>query len=85
MLESPEKTINRRHFLKLTSVSGGMLALGFSIPATGKAAVLEALDPARVLNLELSPFIMIDTAEKLPCSIPVPIWGRVLTRRFLRS
>jgi isoquinoline 1-oxidoreductase subunit beta len=65
MIPKSEKTIHRRQFLKLTGVSGAMLALGFSIPTSGKAATLQALDPAKVLNLELDPFIMIDTAGKI--------------------
>jgi hypothetical protein len=34
--ELQDKPLNRRQFIKLSGLSGAVLALGFSLPATGK-------------------------------------------------
>src|SRR4051794_4459487 len=65
MSNKTQSPINRRRFLQLSGLSGAALALGFSFPTKGEAAVLQVMEPAQILNLELTPFILIDTAGKI--------------------
>jgi len=65
MSDKTQSSINRRRFLQLSGLSGAALALGFSFPTQGEAAVLQVMEPAKILNLELTPFILIDTAGKI--------------------
>ncbi|MDQ3290042.1 MAG: molybdopterin-dependent oxidoreductase, partial [Bacteroidota bacterium] len=64
-MDNIEKAISRRKFLKSAGLSGAFLALGFSLPGIGKAATLQKLATPAVLDLEFSPFILIDTTGKI--------------------
>ncbi|QMU29545.1 xanthine dehydrogenase family protein molybdopterin-binding subunit [Adhaeribacter radiodurans] len=64
-MDNVENTVSRRKFLKSAGLSGAFLALGFSLPNVGNAATLKKLASPAVLDLEFSPFILIDTAGKI--------------------
>ncbi|GAB4191392.1 MAG: xanthine dehydrogenase family protein molybdopterin-binding subunit [Thermoflexibacter sp.] len=68
-----EKNINRRNFLKLSGATSAVLALGIYFPANSKEALIENLT---VKSLELSPFIVIDTAGKITLINPRPDMGQ---------
>lgn len=75
-----DKSINRRHFLKLSSMSGAVLALGFSIPALGQEAekvpVLHNLSADTPFLGELTPFITIDSFGKITLLMHKPEMGQ---------
>ncbi|SFF21623.1 molybdopterin cofactor-binding domain-containing protein [Thermoflexibacter ruber] len=68
-----EKNINRRNFLKLSGATSAVLALGIYFPANSKEALIENLTTK---SLELSPFIIIDTAGKITLINPRPDMGQ---------
>jgi isoquinoline 1-oxidoreductase beta subunit len=68
-----EKNINRRNFLKLSGATSAVLALGIYFPANSKEALIENL---ATKSLELSPFIVIDTAGKITLINPRPDMGQ---------
>src|SRR3712207_521306 len=76
--EIPEKTLNRREFIKRSGLSGAVLALGFSFPASGKAAgaVLHNLSEDIPAAKELSPFILIDGSGKITLMLHKPDMGQ---------
>jgi isoquinoline 1-oxidoreductase subunit beta len=74
-IQSPDKPLNRRSFLKLSGTAGAMLGLGLYIPASGKEAIVENL-AAAPLSLEINPFIIIDTAGKITLINPRPDMGQ---------
>lgn len=58
------KGISRRNFVKLSSLTGAALTLGFSIPAKGKEAEIWNASQANG-NMELNAFISIDANGKV--------------------
>jgi len=58
------KTISRRHFLKVSAVTGAVLSLGFYLPASGKPKVIKAAE-AEAFGVELNAWIHIDTTGKV--------------------
>jgi isoquinoline 1-oxidoreductase beta subunit len=68
-----EKNINRRDFIKFSGATGAVLALGFYLPAKGKELLVGNL---AVKELELSPFILIETSGKITLINPRPDMGQ---------
>jgi len=60
-----DKNISRRNFVKLTSLSGAALTLGFYFPVTAKEATYLKGDVAENLGIELNAWISIDTSGKV--------------------
>jgi len=60
-----DKNISRRNFMKLTSLSGAALTLGFYFPASAKEATLIKGDVAENLGIELNAWIAIDPSGKV--------------------
>lgn len=58
-------SLSRREFIRLSSLTGAALALGYYIPATGKAASVITVDAAENLGIELNAFIFIDSTGKI--------------------
>lgn len=56
-----DKNISRRNFIKLGSLTGAALTLGFSVPAQGEDAALLTREEAENLGIELNSWISIDT------------------------
>jgi isoquinoline 1-oxidoreductase beta subunit len=59
--------MNRRKFIQLSGLSGAVLALGFSLPLSGKPAeaVLENITADTPIAKEITPFIMIDSTGRI--------------------
>jgi isoquinoline 1-oxidoreductase beta subunit len=68
-----EKNINRRDFIKFSGMTGAVLALGFYLPAKGKELLVGNL---ATQELELSPFILIETSGKITLINPRPDMGQ---------
>lgn len=66
MSQTPDKkTLSRRHFLRISGLTGTALCLGFFLPASGEEAeVVNALDAAAT-EIEMNPWILIDTSGKI--------------------
>jgi len=64
-METLNKNISRRNFMKLTSLSGAALTLGFYFPATAKEAAFLKGDVAENLGIDLNAWIAIDTSGKV--------------------
>lgn len=59
------KNISRRNFIKVSSMTGAALTLGFHIPAAGKAATILKPVSAAAMGIELNAWISIDTDGKV--------------------
>jgi isoquinoline 1-oxidoreductase beta subunit len=64
-METINKNISRRNFMKLTSLSGAALTLGFYFPAAAKEATFLKGDTAENLGIELNAWISIDPTGKV--------------------
>src|SRR4051812_2525374 len=64
-METIDKNISRRNFIKLTSLSGAALTLGFYFPAAAKEATYLKGDAAESLGIDLNAWISIDTSGKV--------------------
>jgi isoquinoline 1-oxidoreductase beta subunit len=64
-METIKQNISRRNFIKLSSMTGAALTLGFYFPADGKE--IEILNPesAENLGIDLNAWISIDTSGKV--------------------
>ncbi len=60
-----QKNISRRNFVKLSGLTGAALTLGFSIPANGKEVEILTGYSAAGLGIELNAFITIDVSGKV--------------------
>ncbi|HEY5824503.1 MAG TPA: xanthine dehydrogenase family protein molybdopterin-binding subunit [Cyclobacteriaceae bacterium] len=60
-----DKNISRRNFIKLTSLSGAALTLGFYFPTKAKEAVVIKGDVAETMGIELNAWISIDPSGKV--------------------
>jgi isoquinoline 1-oxidoreductase beta subunit len=78
MTHSIENHINRRKFIKLSGMTGAVLALGFSLPLTGKEStiVLRKIDKDTPLSRELNPFIIIEDTGKITLMLHKPEMGQ---------
>ncbi|PZR40584.1 MAG: xanthine dehydrogenase [Azospira oryzae] len=64
-METLNKNISRRNFMRLTSLSGAALTLGFYFPAAAKEAEMLKGDVAENLGIDLNAWITIDTKGKV--------------------
>ncbi len=76
--EIQDKPLNRRKFIKLSGLSGAVLALGFLFPAPGKetGATLHNLSEDIPAAKELNPFILIDASGKITLMMHKPDMGQ---------
>ena len=58
------KTFSRRNFLRVSAISGGVLSLGFYLPAIGRAQVIKTVQ-AETFGVELNAWIHIETSGKV--------------------
>ncbi|MBL0742396.1 molybdopterin cofactor-binding domain-containing protein [Chryseolinea lacunae] len=59
------KNLSRRDFMKLSSLAGAALTVGFYFPANAKEASVVTLDTAENLGIDLNAWISIDTSGKV--------------------
>jgi isoquinoline 1-oxidoreductase beta subunit len=64
-METIDKHISRRNFIKLSGMTGAALTLGFYFPAAGKEAKVIKGETAETLGVELNAFISIDPSGKV--------------------
>lgn len=64
-METTDKNLSRRNFIKLSSLSSVALTLGFYFPAKGKEAQIIKPETAENLGIELNAWISIDTQGKV--------------------
>ncbi|MCS6974694.1 MAG: molybdopterin-dependent oxidoreductase, partial [Cyclobacteriaceae bacterium] len=57
--------LSRREFIRLSGMTGAVLALGYYLPSAGKEAAVLAIDTAEDLGIELNAFIFIDSSGKI--------------------
>jgi isoquinoline 1-oxidoreductase subunit beta len=60
-----ESNISRRNFIKLSSMAGAALSLGFAIPSKGSDLSIIKKETAEQLGVELNAWISIDSAGKV--------------------
>jgi isoquinoline 1-oxidoreductase subunit beta len=70
------KSVSRRKFIKLTSVSGAFLALGFPISSIAGGTIIENLLGKLAENIEINPFILIEETGKITLFNPKPEMGQ---------
>jgi len=73
-----EKSVSRRDFLKMTGASGVALMLGYFFPFGNKAkgAVLKNLSNEEAFTADLTPFIIIDSADHITLMLHKPEMGQ---------
>lgn len=59
------KNLSRRNFIKLSGMTGSVLALGYYLPALGKESVVVKAATAENQGIELNAWITIDTGGKV--------------------
>src|SRR3989337_2130815 len=64
-MESTSKNLSRRNFIKISGMSGAVLALGYYMPAAGKEAEMLNKITAENRGIELNAWISIDTSGKV--------------------
>lgn len=64
-MNTSAKNISRRGFIKISGMSGAVLALGYYVPAQGKEAVILESSAAAAKGIELNAWISIDTSGKV--------------------
>lgn len=64
-METINKNISRRNFIKLSGATGTALTLGFYLPALGKEAEVVTLETAENLGVDLNAFISIAPSGKV--------------------
>jgi isoquinoline 1-oxidoreductase beta subunit len=66
-METTNKNISRRNFIRLSGISGAALTIGFSLPAFGKDTLEEILsmESAEESGIELNAWVSIDTSGKV--------------------
>lgn len=64
-METKDKNISRRNFIKVSGMSTAVLALGYYMPALGKEPTLLKTDSAASLGIDLNAWISIDTSGKV--------------------
>lgn len=74
--ETIEKSISRRDFLRMTGATGAVLALGYVFPFGSKAAVLKNLSDTSVFTADLTPFVIIDSADNITLMLQKPEMGQ---------
>src|SRR6187402_1401416 len=64
-MKTSQKNISRRDFMKVSGISGAVLALGYYLPALGKEPDIINKIIADNLGIQLNAWISIDTAGKV--------------------
>jgi isoquinoline 1-oxidoreductase beta subunit len=64
-METTNKNISRRNFIKVSGLTGAALTLGFYFPVNGKEAGILKTETAENLGIELNAWISIDTSGKV--------------------
>jgi isoquinoline 1-oxidoreductase subunit beta len=64
-METISKNLSRRNFIKLSSLTGTALTIGFALPAFGEESEILKMDAAENLGIELNAWIHIDTNGKV--------------------
>jgi isoquinoline 1-oxidoreductase beta subunit len=64
-METINKNLSRRNFIKLSGATGAALTLGFYLPALGKEAEVVTLETAENLGVDLNAFISIAPSGKV--------------------
>jgi isoquinoline 1-oxidoreductase beta subunit len=64
-METSNKNLSRRNFIKLSGMTGAALTLGFYFPAKGSEAEVINPETAKNLGIELNAWISIDTQGKV--------------------
>lgn len=64
-MKNTESNITRRNFIKLSSMAGAALSLGFVIPSKGEDLTILKKETAENLGVELNAWITIDTTGKV--------------------
>jgi isoquinoline 1-oxidoreductase beta subunit len=59
------KTLSRRNFIRLSGMTGTVLALGYYLPASAKNAEILHAESAESLGIELNAFVVIDQTGKV--------------------
>ena len=73
-----EKSVSRKEFLKVSGATGAALMLGFIFPfgSRGKEAILKNISAEEVLTADLTPFIIIDSSNKITLMLHKPEMGQ---------
>ena len=64
-METIKQNISRRNFIKLSSLTGTALSLGFYFPANGEEMEVLKMETAENLGIDLNAWISIDTSGKV--------------------
>lgn len=64
-MKTTSKNLSRRNFIKISGMSGAVLALGFSIPSAAKETTIVNTAIASANGIELNAWIRIDTTGKV--------------------
>ena len=64
-MKTTSKNLSRRNFIKISGMSGAVLALGFSIPSAAKETTIVNTATASANGIELNAWIRIDTTGKV--------------------
>jgi isoquinoline 1-oxidoreductase subunit beta len=65
IMKKPESNISRRNFIRLSSMAGAALSLGFALPAKGGDLIIIKRETAENLGVELNAWITIETSGKV--------------------
>ena len=64
-MKTPANKLSRRDFIKISGMSGAVLALGYYVPAEGKDAMIVKQATAAEKGIEMNAWISIDTTGKV--------------------
>ena len=64
-MKTTSKNLSRRNFIKISGMSGAVLALGFSIPSAAKETTIVNTATTSANGIELNAWIRIDTTGKV--------------------
>jgi len=64
-MESSDRNISRRNFIKVSGITGAVLAVGYYMPAWADAPELLKVETAENLGISLNAWISIDTSGKV--------------------
>lgn len=71
-----DHTITRSEFLKLSGSTGAVLMLGYLFPFGAKGAILKNLSRQATFTADLTPFIIIDSTDKITLMLHKPEMGQ---------
>src|SRR5271163_1360605 len=64
-METIRQPLSRRNFIRLSSMTGAALSLGFYFPANGREMEVMKTETAENLGIDLNAWISIDTSSKV--------------------